>query len=177
MLWPGPLTTLVVKCASGPSTSSAATAVATFWVDAGVPSWLGSRDHRTWPASSATTADAPEPRAGDDSAPPSARSRPELVGPSSAGSEVEPSTGSAWTSARLATRTGLSMASRAGSIRTRVTPATNVNTLIRASVSKATPRGPRSTAHPPFRVHHGRNQTRLRQTQRYGEQLSQPSTA
>ncbi len=80
MLSPEPLTTLVLKRWPGPSTARAATAVATFSVEAGAAIWPGLRDHSTWPDWSATSADTPEPSEADDSTPLSARSRPEPVG-------------------------------------------------------------------------------------------------
>ena len=144
-------------------------------VEAGAVIWLELRDHSTWPDWSATSADTPEPSEADDSTPLSALSRPELVGPS-AGPATGAIAGLDPTSGRLATWTGLSLASRGGSMCTNVRPAANVNTLIRASVSKATPRVLRSTTHPPFAMQDCRKQDPLRQGWRGRGQSSQPST-
>ena len=123
-------------------------AVATFSVEAGVAGSLPLRAYTTCPAVSATTAATPGPRTDEDSGPASAALRPELVG--SGPPVASPSTGLTGTAERAATVTGLSRASRGGSMRASTTPAASVNTFSMASVIKATPRVLRSTAHPPF---------------------------
>src|SRR5690242_4469344 len=142
-----PLTTRVVKVAPGPSAASAAAAVTSLVVEAGVSIWEPSRDSSTWPvAGSATTADTCGPRAACDSGPASAERSPLAVGRlpfAPAGVSTVPGP---WT--RPAATVGtLRAASRDGSMMATAVPATRVNTLIMASVSTAAGLVRRSTTY------------------------------
>ncbi len=137
-----PSTTRVVNVASGPSTASAAAAVTSLVVEAGVIIRVPSCDSRTFPvAGSATTADTCGPSAAADSGPASADRSPLAVGseplpaagPSAAGLSTVPGP----CTVAAATVGTLRAASRGGSIRATVRPAARVNTLIMASVSTA----------------------------------------
>ncbi len=152
----------MVNRAAGPSTSSAATATASFAVEAGAkpaPAW---RESSTWPVDrSATSAPTCAPSAPEPSPPASAAATPAGVaaGPERPSRGVAPpaalvagtgsSTGPASVTPRLATVGSRHSASRAGSMRATVTPAAIVNTMIRASEAIAATRS-RGNGSPPF---------------------------
>src|SRR5580698_1465585 len=139
MMLPGadPLTTRVANLAPPPRTASAASAVASLVVEAGVDSRVPCTDSSTRPVTaSATSTDTWEPRAAADSGPASAARSPPAVGTGlvrgpACSTVPAPVTGPGDTEA---TRRA---ASRGGSIRATATPAASVNTLIRANVTTA----------------------------------------
>ena len=143
-----PFTTRVVKRAVGPSTLSAATAVATLAQDAGaageVPAW----ENSTLPvARSVTTAPTWLPRDREASRAPSAAARPRLVGASAvAAAGVRTFAGVA--SGTAATLGICQSASRAGSMAATATPAPHVNTLSIASAASAVSRRRFATTRP-----------------------------
>ena len=135
-----PRTTRVVNRAPAPSAARAAAAVASLAVEAGVESWLPCSDSSTRPVDgSATMADTCGPSAAADSGPASADRSPLAVG---SGPLLVPPVRTAPppTTGPPATEATLSAASRGGSMRTTARPATSVNTLITASVSRAATR-------------------------------------
>ena len=129
-----PATTRVVNRAEGPSTCSAATAVASLVVDAGSISveapWL----YSTRPvAGSMTSAPACLPSVPEPSTRDRAAVRPRLVG-TGAEDGAPASTWLAAAAGRVATRGMFHKASRAGIRAATAAPAPRVNTLIMASV-------------------------------------------
>ncbi len=128
------MTTRVVNRAEGPSTSSAATAVASLVVDAGwirvEPPWV----YSTRPvAGSMTSAPACLPSVPEPSTPDRAAARPRLVG-TGAEDGAPASTWLAAAAGRVATRGMFHRASRAGIRVATAAPAPRVKTLIMASV-------------------------------------------
>src|SRR5580693_4851473 len=132
-----PSTTRVENRAPAPSTASAASAVTSFVVEAGVDSWVPSSDRSTRPVTaSATSIETWGPTTAGASGPASADRSPLAVGSGpvrapGASTVPGPATGPASTEA---TRKA---ASRAGSMRATATPAASVNTLIMANVTRA----------------------------------------